>query len=361
MRTSRRVRTVAAVVLASGYLLAATPMAGASPAGDFTYAVRPAQAGDTSHAEPHFNYALPGGSQVADSIEISNLGAPSLTLIVYPADMVNLPGGGIAPAEPDTPQRGVGAWIDISEIRVDLGPNQTQTVPFRLQVPTGTLPGDYAGAVVVAEDRTPTETGPVAVTTRVALQVNVHVPGVLSPAAQLGDVSARRQGKEQLITATLRNTGNLTLTVVGHVHLRHGNTSRELNLTPTGTILLPGDSVTLGGRWDRLPTWGRYHAQVVVDARTPEGPTIALIGRPTTLTFFPWDTVLTGIIIVAALFVLARRVRQRRRHQRQIATSRPSVSAGRPSGRGRQSTSSPAHRRTNRGQPPAHRHRRHAA
>jgi hypothetical protein len=359
MPRSRRLRTFAAVLALSSFsvLTAVAPPAGASPTGDFTYAVRPAQAGDTSRAQPHFSYALTGGSQVADSIEISNLGATPLTLDVYPADMVSLPGGGTAPAESDAPRRGVGAWITVSQTRLSLDADQTRTVPFHLQVPPKILPGDYVGAVVVAEDVS-TAAGSVGVTTRVALQVNVEVPGALRPAAQLSDVHARRRGTQESITATLRNTGNVTLTVTGAVHLHHGSTNRELALTPTGTILFPGDSVVLGGRWDRLPTWGHYRVQVAVNTRTAEGSTIALMAPPATLTFFPWDAVL--IVGIALILLLVLMVLRRRQEQRKMATTRPHASAIQTNGRGRR-TSPPAHRRTNGGQPPAHRHRRSAA
>jgi len=94
-----------------------------------TFGLRPASEGAVPMPGGHFNYALAPGAAVHDALEVVNFTPQPLLLQVYGADLINLAGGGVAPAQQNAPERGVGAWTEVQP-SVSVPARGVATVPF---------------------------------------------------------------------------------------------------------------------------------------------------------------------------------------------------------------------------------------
>ena len=296
---------------ALGASASATATAAPSP----VYGIHPGLLGKTTLPGNHFGYALPAGASQADSVVVENFTANPLTVSVYPADLIGAAGGGLAPTQAG-PQHQVGAWIRIARSVVVVPAHGQVTDPFELNVPAGTAPGSYYGAVVATRNAGTTSTG-LAIQTRVALIVDLTVPGTVHVALDLHRPVAHRQGSREAVTVTITNHSNVTVTLASPtVDVRNGALSAARSLKPAGVYILPGGQATLTASYGPLPLIGRLR----LTARTDALVNARLAGRYTsptlTLSFFPW----TGLLILlvataatAALVAFGRRPFVRRR------------------------------------------------
>ncbi len=177
------------VALALAGLLAASPLASASAApsasGD-----APAQwsvetsgsAGPDGRAS--FAYATQPGTQISDTVAITNRGTTAETFSLYATDAINdfqtgqfslLPGR----AKPTDS----GAWITLAESTVTLQPGIQARVPFTMLVPTDATPGDHTAGIVASVLKPSTDKKGKSITLdqRVGARVYLDIAGPVAP------------------------------------------------------------------------------------------------------------------------------------------------------------------------------------
>jgi hypothetical protein len=285
-------------------LVALALLAAPAPAGPH-YAVRPATSG------AHFNFGIGAGSSVSDAVIIDNVSDAPLRVHVYGADLVNLPGGGVAPRQPTDHQESVGAWMTVGRNDVVVAPHGEETVPFSVAVPPKTGPGDYAGAVVAAEE-VGTPTGAVQLQTRLALQVQVRVPGVVHFAGRLSALHVdKKTAHTQRFHVTLTNDGNVSMRFDGHLDIRRGGkVVAHAMLRPNNGPLLPGGTLRLTGTWVGRPIWGSAKVQAAGVATAPDGAQLTLTGSSRRVSYVPWWLILLAVVALAlAITIVWRRLR----------------------------------------------------
>jgi len=275
------------------------------------FGLRPGESGSVPLPGGHFHYALPAGSTVSDSIVIENLTSSPETLQVFGADLIPLRGGGFGVAQLGQKMLGVGAWLSVQPT-ARLSAFQQLSVPFTLSVPPDTPGGDYAGAIVAQNQ--PGTTPGVAIQTRVALQIQVQVPGTTVLAARVGVLQAKSVTSGIRFDAVLTNTGTETFRFTGYVDLRRGGSALvvKLALRPGDDLLLPGQHLDLSGMWKNPPRWGSVTASAHVVANPSQGAARTFRDGVLSLSFFPWFLVLLAILALLLLLLVLREAWRRR-------------------------------------------------
>jgi hypothetical protein len=293
--------------------------AGASPAsavssGDL--GIRPATESDFFHLT-----LTPGASTTATAV-VSNRGASPVTLLDYPVDAHTTTQGTFAMGARTETTRGVGRWARLPGSTVTVPAASQVSIPFRLSVPRGTPPGDYAGAIIIqappVTGRTATLRGGTAVrldvVERQGVRIYLTVAGSGRRAQKVGPLSWHRNGRVITLSQTVRNTGTVTLHPANRVSLT-GWPSLDVHARAIGPQeLLPGASFT-------------FHARVPAASPVSDATGTSVIrseagSRRTTIDVvsLPWLVVLGAFVALTLIAVAAWRfLRFIRRARRAIA------------------------------------------
>lgn len=324
----RRLAAVAAIVIL-GFGVSSIAGAQTEPGGNRTFGIRAALYGQTDLKDGHFAFAVPRGLSVNDAAEVVNFTGEPFTVDVYPADVTTARGGGaLTPLGRRDQMRGVGKWLrldDPSQARILVPPFGRVRVPFTLTVPADAPFGDSPGALVVSKPAMQAE-GQIGIEPRVAMLVDVSVPGTAELAATVSKpTSAKRDGGYDFAT-TVTNTGNVLLTLDGFLELRDGGkVVAKLPIDRAGIYVIPGGRTTLTARWDDPPAFGRRMVVARVRGTVNDKLERSFVSRPASLTIVPWTLVGSTLAAATALVgisILNRRRwsawRRRRREDREI-------------------------------------------
>lgn len=286
------------------------------------FGIKAEKFGQTTLEDGHFAYSVAAGSSVEDAIVLINYSEKDLLFSLYPADMQSAEGGAIAPAQRGTKMDGVGAWLKLEDpelATVGVAPKSRRSIPFVLDVPKGTPPGDYPGAVVAAVDVGHATKG-LGVQTRAALMVRLTVPGKIDLDVEVGALSAERAKDGYRFDVPVRNKGNVLFTMVGTVELRRGGeVLARVPLVPKDIYVIPDGKADLRGVWKNPPKVGRVKAFARVNVAINREPSGTFSSSPKMLTLLP---LLLGAVALSAilLFVITgigtRDIRSRRRTRR---------------------------------------------
>jgi hypothetical protein len=297
-----RAQRAARLLLVAAALLA-TVWGGAAQAGavdNGTVGIRPATESDFFHLSLY-----PGAATDATAV-VSNHTATAVTLLTYPVDGLSTPQGGFSLAAQHDPQRGVGTWAQLSVDHISVPAHADVKISFRLTVPVGTPPGDYAGGVII---QSPEQAGKtVTVGGQTAVQLNViqrqgvriylHVDGTAIRTLTTGPLTAHHAGKTVAFDLTLKNTGNSTLHPTAALDLKSSVGANTHLQFPAPEMLLPGASITLHTALAQAPLIEYGHAEATVQSEAGTGH------ARTSLIYAP-PALIAGAILLLGLLLLA--------------------------------------------------------
>lgn len=212
LTAARAATRVTAVVLLAAQSLVAHSLAAHSQVaaaadtvavGDALWEVKPA-ANIFGPDRPSYNYTLPRGGQLRDSLVIVNRGKTPLVLTLYGADAFTSDAGRLDLLGKDAKSQDVGAWVQLDRTTVRVAPGRSVDVPFRIALPDSAAPGDHLGGIVTGTaDR------------RQAVKIRLRVSGELKPGLAVENLNVHYSGTPNplgtgsaTVTYTLRNTGN---------------------------------------------------------------------------------------------------------------------------------------------------------
>ena len=133
---------------------------------------------DVPRSERHFIHTLNAGDEQQEEILVVNSVTEEKTVLVDAVDGALASGGVATCAQKLDVQKSVGTWITLEENELVLEANSTQKVPFTIQVPEDTVPGEYNGCIVIQEKKENTEKGGgITFSTRIGVRVIITVPG----------------------------------------------------------------------------------------------------------------------------------------------------------------------------------------
>ncbi|MDT4982710.1 MAG: hypothetical protein QOF95_200 [Pseudonocardiales bacterium] len=273
------------------------------------------------------DHAGPGGV-VHRRVELANNTAGTAHIVLYAAGATIERGTFVGAA--DRTRNDVSTWTSVLPSATDLPAGGHALADVTIRVARDAAPGEHYG-VVWAEVRSASSgSGGVIEVSRVGIRIYLSVGPGAPPAAgfTVGSLSgARSSAGDQLVTASVHNTGGRALDMVGTLQLLAGPGGVRAGPFPVtlGTTVAVGDSepVTIALA-ERLPA-GPWTAQLVLRSGLVERTTQATITFPgkaksptggSNSTGIGWLS--AGILAVAvllgiaAVIVLARRRRRRR-------------------------------------------------
>lgn len=294
------------------------------------WAVAPSDAEGAPTGQTRFELEIAPGETVTEHVLITNSSTVERAFEVYGADGFNTPTGGydldVAAVEPTD----VGSWITVAASPVTVPALSTAVVELTIAVPDGAAPGDHPGGVVVSPLRGQVTSDGVVVDTRVAVRLNVRVPGEITAALDVRDASATFgftavpfASAPATIAYEVVNSGNVK--VVGEPRLRvtgpFGITLADVEAETTHEVL-PGDSFTVSTEVPGIAPLLLATAVIDVEMAAAPGPAtdLPLVTSSARVMFpaIPW----TGLAVLAALALIAwfvvTAVRRRRREGEQL-------------------------------------------
>jgi uncharacterized repeat protein (TIGR01451 family) len=311
MRLKRTAR-VALVVLAIFSSAGLFNTGAAFAADNGSVSLRPANEDD------FFHISLAPGAAIDATAIASNKTAAAITLHSYPVDGKGTTQGTFVLASQTDPRVGVGAWVKMDAAPLVVAANSESPIPFRLSVPLGTPPGEYAGGLIV---QTPPQAGKAAVMSngdsiqmssiqRVGVRIYLTVAGTAITTLKHGVLAWQRTGDTITFSLPVRNTGNTILHPVANVRLtsRIGPNARLTFETPES--LLPGAIIIMHARLKPLPQFESGTATATLNSEAGTATS------QTTLAFAPWGLIalsLLGLALVTyGLFRVIRFLRNNR-------------------------------------------------
>ena len=297
---SRTIRPLPAALLALA--LAVTPVLtgalGAMPsapasADEITWSVEPAPTPEGQRRM--FEYSVDPGTQIVDSVVITNHGATAADFVVYATDAINeYDTGAFGLLASDEEPVDAGAWIETADEAITLAPGTEATVPFTMLVPSDASPGDHVAGIVAAV-LTKGEQDGAAVTLeqRVGSRVYLTVSGIPEASVEVGGATTAFNASfnpfapgDLDFSYTVTNTGNVrvdvnqSVTITGPFGIPLGEFTPEplSDLLPRQTVRIPAPVSGVGAL---LLAWSNVTAtpgaigtagEVPADADSEEAP-----------------------------------------------------------------------------------------
>lgn len=200
--------------------LGAVTTASAAADGEVTWSVEPVAGGEGKRRT--FEYSVDPGTQIVDSVVITNRGATAADFVIYATDAMNeFETGAFGLLKSDETPVDAGAWITTASETLTLQPGTEAIVPFNLLVPSDAAPGDHVAGIVAAV-LTKGEQDGAAVTLeqRVGARVYLTVSGVPDAGVEASGVTAGFNAAlnpfapgDVDLSYTVSNTGNVRLDV----------------------------------------------------------------------------------------------------------------------------------------------------
>lgn len=188
-------------------------------------------------------------------IAVKNTGTVPVSLRADPVDGVQVRAGGVDYGIVGKPIAHVGAWLTVQPERLTLAPGEARRITATLRVPDGATPGEHVGGVSVQDEKLQSQgTGTsvlIDVHYRQVLAVVVAVPGTLTPAMAIGEVTLVPAARGSRAVVELRNSGNVLLKGTGTVEIGEGQSGSGAlqfavgTLLPDATSLVPVDLPTV--------------------------------------------------------------------------------------------------------------------
>ncbi len=332
VRTRVGVRFVAAVatLLACAITFAlGTEPAGATSNGAWSiYPTNTAQ----STIRAYFQPILTPGVPYHDDVTVANFSSSTETFNLYAADAINAPRGGAFSLKPEYKQQtAMGAWINLPESKVTLTAKSYEVIPFTINVPVGTTPGDHVGGIVLEPVSGVTSgNGNLHLTVLNAVGVRVYgrVQGKAASGLDVTQVSIDPHtslaglfggAETSTVTFTVTNTGGTIITPTARVSVSPLVGSSSGTLVVHLPQLLPQSSSTFTEQIRGIVPMGDLTATVQASAgsESASGDGSAVV--------IPWLLILLIVLIVlgAALWL-------RWRASRAPGETEPAPTAGGP-------------------------------
>lgn len=345
-RTPRDVLLAAAAsfLALAALLLPATP----ALADDNTaaWAVTPCDVDGNTTGETRFELEAEPGASVTEHVLVTNSSTVERAFDVYGADGFNTPTGGYDLDAAAVSPTDVGSWVTVPTSPVTVAALSTAVVEFTVAIPDGATPGDHPGGIVVSPLRGQVTNDGVVVDTRVAVRLNVRVPGEVVAALDVRDMGASYAftavpfgSSSATVHYEVVNTGNVK--VIGVPRLRItgplGIGLAELDADQTQEVL-PGDSFTVSSTVDGVAPWMLATATVDVSMTAAPGPDTELPAVSSTghATFaaVSWTGLAAIVVAVVVVWLLVVWMRRRRREgeemwDRAVDEARADLEAGR--------------------------------
>ena len=188
--------------------------------GDITWSVQPAPTAEGGRQA--FEYKVDPGTQINDSVLVTNRGAIPAEFLIYATDARNeLETGAFGLLKREEKPIDSGAWITLASEKLTIAPGTAATIPLTILVPSDATPGDHVAGIVAAVLTTGDQDGAaVVLEQRVGARVYLTVSGIPDVGVETSGFVAGFTAElnpfapgTMSVTYDVRNTGNLRMDV----------------------------------------------------------------------------------------------------------------------------------------------------
>lgn len=218
-----------------------------------SWALTPAITEEHPEQRTSFKIELSAGQSYNDAVSVKNLGARDLTIELYAGDGLTTDTGDFDVTNTETPATNTGSWISLAQTQITVPAGQNLDVPFTLQIPENTTPGDHPGGIVavVSTQNNGDSNDTVISYNRVGARVHLRVSGEIQPRLSIENLTTSYEtswnpfsGGKATIDYTIKNTGNIrlgyeTTAILKALNITQGTPERIVHRE-----LLPGESIT---------------------------------------------------------------------------------------------------------------------
>lgn len=202
--------------------------AGMAHAADFAgVGGRPAHADPAiPHSSQWFIYTLNPGEKKSDELLVQNNSDEPVAVMLYPVDSTPSTDGGFALEQMVEPRDFVGAWIALSQDKVELGPRESKIVPFEIAVPNDPKlnVGEHTGGIIIQKlNQQAAELGGIQLLTRMGVRVYVTIPGEIVKNIEIEKFTVDVIEEKNVYVASLvvKNSGNVSQDVIMKVSVKN--------------------------------------------------------------------------------------------------------------------------------------------
>ena len=242
----------------------------ASEGGPDSFVLAPAS-GQSSAAKGYFVLGLKPGESSRQHLIVRNDADRKLTVELASVDTSTTPTGGVGYQLSGQPLTGTGAWLTLSERRVELAPGEQRPVDVNVTVPSDALPGDYVAgisAMVPVTAPTPSASSDggeasvqMTVQTRRVIAVQVAVPGDAAPRLEIAGVKPVPGSGGMGLAILISNDGGKFTSGTGTIEVPSTSLAQDFSFG----LVVPHTSFEYPiAQWQTAPKAGKYPAHVVV-------------------------------------------------------------------------------------------------
>lgn len=265
-----------------------------------------------------FRYYESPGNVVKDSLILRNLGDQPITIKIYATDATANQAGSFSLKMDGEEQKGIGAWTQISKSEATLLPNQSEEIPFQINIPKELSPGQYFGGIV-NEEITAGPCGPyqqvsgfcqgnIQIKTRSGNRVYLTIPGEVKQDIKLTNFNWKQAGKIIHFNFTFVNNGNIAFEPKAVISLYNVFNQKVDTVEKILGKSLPGSTISPMVDWDYQNNFGPLTAKTQIyynqdnlgQLDTLHG-TVLSDSKDLSIFIFPWEICLIVIVIIAAL------------------------------------------------------------
>ncbi len=281
---------------------------------------------------------LPGETRILE-VEIANHGSADIMARTYAADVYTIINGGFGGRLRGEAATGTTLWLDYQTELLDLAVGDRSLRSFTISVPADAGPGEYITSLILENEDAVEHAGVVGArqVVRQALGVIVTVPGVRSPAMEVGQAEHLLVAGRSVLSVAVSNPGNVRLKPLVELSLRDAGGRLVSHASVQMDTFYAVNDSTVEVPLDALLLPGTYTIEVAVEdvaqgilSVAIRGFTVAAEATPAPaarrvpgltdvnqgeIGAFPWPAValLAGVSLVIALFFFYRsRPRSRR-------------------------------------------------
>ena len=231
LRTPAAISGLVALALALSPLALAVPSASASSpvaaaGADITWSIAPSPT--AKGARSLFDYSVGPGTQIVDSVDVTNSSAVPAEFLIYATDAINEQAtGAFSLLKRDVKPTDLGSWVTTKSDRVTIQPKTKATIPFNLLIPSDATPGDHVAGIVASVLSTGTSKGStVTLEQRVGTRMYLAVSGERAPGVTVAGMTSGFSASlnpfapgDMTVGYDVRNSGNTRLDVTNTVSI----------------------------------------------------------------------------------------------------------------------------------------------
>ena len=161
--------------------------------------------------QAYFIYDAAVGQTLQDEVMVRNSGSEAGTVRLYAVDGTTGQTSGAVYLAQDNPRQDVGAWLQLAERELTLGPGEERKVAFTVAIPAGAAEGQHLGGLVAENTaaKKGAEKGALQINlqSRAVVAVQVNLPGPLVERITVSGVTPGGEQGHQTLLLGLRNDG----------------------------------------------------------------------------------------------------------------------------------------------------------